>query len=85
MTNQRYITHIELQFANLNKSFSTLVHHLTVDDNSRARLEMELVMNVITQLYDTISNLENIGRQPEETQTENNMKNYSDCILVTLK
>ena len=82
MVHPRYISHVESQFVNVNKSFQTILHHLTADDNGRARLEMESIMTIITQLYGTILNFDNIGRQPEEKQTLNNIKNYSDCILL---
>ena len=85
MTNRRNISHIESQFTNINKSFRTIVHHLTADDNGLARLEMGYIMSAITELCDAISNLDNIGRQPEEKLILNNIKNCTDCILVKLQ
>jgi len=82
MTNQRYISQIRSQLASINKSFYTIDYHTTGGDNSRARLEMEYNMSLITELYARQLNLENIGRQPEEILPINNIKNYYDHILV---
>jgi hypothetical protein len=45
---------------------------------------MEYMMTLIAELSNTISNPENIGRQPEETVTLANTPNYYDCILLKL-
>jgi hypothetical protein len=58
---------------------------LAVGDNGRARLEMGYIMALVTKLHDRLSNLENIGRQPEEILTVDNTKNYYDHTLVILQ
>ncbi len=85
MAHRRCISQIQSQFVNINQSFHTVDHHLIVGDNSRARLEMEDIMALITELYSRVSNLENIGRQPEEILTSNNTTNYNDNLLVILQ
>jgi hypothetical protein len=58
---------------------------LAVGDNGRARLEMGYIMALVTKLHGRLSNLENIGRQPEEILTVDNTKNYYDHTLVILQ
>jgi len=72
MTNPRCISQIKFALESINKSFDTIDHHLAVSDNGQARFEMEHIMALITALHDRLSNLENIGRQPEEILTINN-------------
>ncbi len=85
MTNRRYISQIKSQLASINKSFYTINYHLAVGDNGRARLEMGYIMALVTKLHGRLSNLENIGRQPEEILTVDNTKNYYDHTLVILQ
>lgn len=84
MTNHSYILQITSQLVRINRSFYTIGHHLTVGDNGLARLETEYVMTLITELADMMSNLENIGRQPEERTFLKDTRTCFDRILVTL-
>ena len=84
MTNRRFSTQIQSQLMNINRSLHTIDQHLVVGDHGRARLELEYITALITELHDRLSNLENIGRQPEETMTRNNITDYNNCIFVTL-
>lgn len=55
MANQKYILQVKSQLENLMKYFQTINHDLENDDNSQARLEMEYIMTLITELHDRIS------------------------------
>ncbi|CAF1096543.1 unnamed protein product [Rotaria magnacalcarata] len=85
MTHSRYIYDIQAQFANINKTVHTIFHHLATNDNTLARLEMKCIVAMITEVNDTISNLDNVGRQPEEYLTfDTRTQNYYDQLLLTL-
>ncbi|CAF4406220.1 unnamed protein product [Rotaria socialis] len=80
-----YIYDIQAQFANINKTFHTIFHHLATNDNTPARLEMKCIVAIITEVNDAISNHDSIGRQPEEYLTfDTHTQNYYDQILLTL-
>lgn len=66
MADQRYSLQIQSQLDLTMKSLHTIYYYMGNDDNIQARLEMDYIMILITELQSEISNLENIGRQPEE-------------------
>ncbi|CAF1210551.1 unnamed protein product [Adineta steineri] len=84
MMNSRYASQIESKLVNINRSLHKLRHHLRIGNNGLIRLEMEHFMNLITEFNRILSNLEMIGRQPEEILTLNNITNYYDGIHLTL-
>ena len=69
MTHRRYSITIQTQLTSISKSLCTIDHHLAVGDHGGARLEMECVMTISTELQKKLFNLENTGRQPEEPLT----------------
>lgn len=76
MTNRRTSFTIETQLTSIKTSLCSIDHHLAIGDHSGARSEMELIITVVLQLQSRLSNLDNIGRQPEEALTINPTMDY---------
>ena len=76
MTNRRNSITIQTQLTNISISLCTIDHHLALGDYSGARFEMECVMTRVTQIQSRLSNLDNIGRQPEEALNINHTTDY---------